>query len=506
MITSIRIPRNYLKIISVLTLLVPSFIFLAAWLRWYIGIPLCGCLLAAFILYLKQQLHSKKSNTIFGERDNTFTISLPSLICCILVAVVWAYLSGIGGRFTQSNDFHGRNAIMHDLLNHSWPVYFDNDQGALTYYIGFWLIPALLGKFFGLFFGPVYAWKFANGFLLMQTVWFLFLIFLLMLSLLNRRTYALPILLLFVMFSGMDGLMCFLKNDWSTHLEYWASDWQYSSITTCLFWVFNQSVPAWLCTLLCINSIDEVWFYGLFGSALALFAPFPLVGFFILCACCFLVFFFRCKDKTEKILILKNTLSGCNLLSIASIIPVLLYLRTNASVSDSAFHIELFAYKYSFPQLILAHLLFAVIEWGFYAAMLFPRYRKEPVFIIVCVSLIAFPWFKAGKFYNDLPMRASIPALQILMLYCAHDFINWEKNHRMGPVFVLAGLLALGTLTPLTEFKRGIDEFNENLQRPVIRDDYKTVLSEMANTDNFVCRDPDESFFFSKLAKPEAKG
>ena len=167
-----------------------------------------------------------------------------------------------------------------------------------------------------------------------------------------------------------------------------------------------------------------------------------------------------------------------------------------------AFHTEFFAYKYTFPQLLLAHLLFAVIEWALYAAMLFPRYRKEPIFIIVCVSLIAFPWFRAGKFYNDLPMRSSIPALMILMLYCVHYFMTWEKNRHMEPVFVLAGLLALGTLTPLTEFKRGIDEYNENLQRPVIRDEYKTVLSEMANTDNFVCRDPDRNFFFSHLAKP----
>ena len=493
-----------LKITALITLSAPTLIFLFTFLRWYIGIPFCGCLLTAMLLYVKKQRQIKSSSTIFGERDDHFTVSLPSLICCIMVAVLWAYLSGIGGRFTQSNDFHGRNAIFHDLINYSWPVYFENGQGALTYYIGFWLVPALAGKLFGVFFGPIYAWKFANLFLLLQTVWYLLLIFLLMLSLLNRRSHVFLFLLLAVLFSGMDGLMSFLKNDWSTHLEYWASDWQYSSLTTCLFWVFNQTLPAWLATLLLMNSITEFGSYGLFGASLVLTSPFPLVGFFLICAGSFIAQFISRKESGQRLGMIKDTLNSCNILAVFAVIPIFFYLKASNAMSGSSLHIDLFSHKYTFPQLILAHLLFALIEWGLYAVLMFTRFKKDPVFLTVCFSLIAFPWFRSGGYFNDFPMRASIPALFALMLYCAESFSGWKKNPHMALTFLLAACLAIGIFTPMTEFKRGIDEYVENGYHPVIRDYYKTIIHEEAQTENYVCTDIENSLFFTYLAKPLA--
>lgn len=36
----------------------------------------------------------------------------------------------------------------------------------------------------------------------------------------------------------------------STHLEWWAVDFQFTSMTSQLFWVFNQAIPAWVATIM----------------------------------------------------------------------------------------------------------------------------------------------------------------------------------------------------------------------------------------------------------------
>ena len=496
----VKISRNILKIVSLLTLVIPLLIFNIFFLKWYIGFPLCGCLITALWLYIRNQLHCASINTIFGKKDNDYDIALPALVCCIAVAAAWAYLAGIGGRFTQSNDFHGRNAIFHDLVNHSWPVYIGDGHVALTYYIGYWMIPGLMAKGWALLFGPELMWKFANAVLLLQTIWYLILIFLLFLSLLDRNSHVILLLLLFVLFSGMDGLMCFLKGKWSTHLEFWADDWQYSSNTTCMFWVFNQAVPAWLATLLFVYSIDDYYAYALFGAAVSLHAPFPLIGLFIFCASFFIIHLFRCKGNEQRFIHLKSVFSWCNILSLIAVVPALTYLISNNSVSNEALHIDLYPNKYSRFEFFLTILVFELIEWGMYALMILPRYWKQPAYVISCISLMFIPLFKAGGYYNDFPMRASIPALLILMMYCAHSFINWESDRPKSLILLLAAFLAIGTFTPLTEFKRGIDEYAENEYRPVIRDDYKTVVSELASTNNFVCNDLEGSLFFKYFA------
>ena len=499
---NIKIPLNLLKIVSVLTLLIPVFIFLFSFLRWYIGIPFCICLLISFLCYAKKTIKTAGCSTIFGHRDNDFSISLFSLVCCIAVAAAWAILSGIGGRFSQSMDFHGRNAIYHDLLNHSWPVYFEDPEGSLTYFIGFWLLPAVGAKMLASLFGTHLLWKFANGLLLIQTVWYLSLIFILMLSLFDRHSHVICILLLFVFFSGMDGLMCFLQNNWTDHLEQWAVDWQYSSMTTCLFWVFNQAVPAWLVVLLLLHSIEENWSFIIYGTALVIFAPLPLIGIFVFCAVFFIIHFYKCSGKSARLDLIRETFTPGNLLAVLSVIPVLLYLTSNNSVSSRPFHVELFSYKYTIWELLRAHLIFGLVEWGAFALAMLPEYRKDPLFITTCLSLMVIPWFKIGGYNNDFVMRSSIPALTVLSVYCTRYLLSVSEIKHKSRALFLAGFLAIGLFTPMTEFKRGIDSYVENKMRPFIRDEYKTVLSEYADTNNFVCQDLDNSLFYQYFAKP----
>ena len=58
-------------------------------------------------------------------------------------------------------------------------------------------------------------------------------------------------LLFLIFFSGMDILGALYSSRLpdllaydAMHLEWWTNDFQFSSLTTCLFWVFNQTVGA----------------------------------------------------------------------------------------------------------------------------------------------------------------------------------------------------------------------------------------------------------------------
>lgn len=52
-------------------------------------------------------------------------------------------------------------------------------------------------------------------------------------------------LVVFLLFSGMDVLMArYNPEAWRHQIEWWAQCYQFSSNTTCLFWVYNQAVPA----------------------------------------------------------------------------------------------------------------------------------------------------------------------------------------------------------------------------------------------------------------------
>lgn len=69
------------------------------------------------------------------------------LFLIVLISSVWVYLSGIGTLVFQNADHTARNPTFTLLVNHAWPIVLDNPPVIFTYYIGFWLPTALVGKF-----------------------------------------------------------------------------------------------------------------------------------------------------------------------------------------------------------------------------------------------------------------------------------------------------------------------------------------------------------------------
>lgn len=502
----IVIPRRSLRRAALLTLLLPSAAFLLTWVRPVFALPATAALAAAFVLDCRRR---ETPANFFGDGEDSLRISAWALAAVVACAALWTFLSGIGGMFYQNEDHYGRNAILHDLLEHPWPVRFEGTSYALTYYIAYWLLPALAAKGAAAFLGEGALWPVANAALFVQTVWFLVLIFLLLLLLTRARTLlpACLALLVFVMFSGMDALMAGFINDWNNQIEWWAGTYQFSSNTTCLFWVYNQAVPAWLALMLLLDAPQDVGGFAFVGLLSFPFSPFPFVGLALAMAAQALALLVRAMREQGASRGARSLLAQClsarNLLACAAVIPTFLpYFASNQASSASPLHAELLLHAFSPRTAFFRLLLFELVEFGALALVLGARWRRSPLFLVSVVTLILAPLFRVG-YKADFGMRVSIPALTLLCV-CSVRFLLDAVRERRAERYaagVLALFLLIGSVTPLLEFERGAYKVLLAGTNFMYSDPYKTVLCEDADTYNFICEDTDASFFYRVLAR-----
>ena len=503
---TIRFSRRALRIAALLTLLLPAAAFLATWLRPALGLPMAAALVAAFALYVRAS--NAPARDVFGHEDDAFGCPVPVLALVVLCALLWTFFSGIGGLFYQTEDHYGRNAIFGDMLNHSWPVYFDGTPYALTYYIAYWILPALAAKGAAALLGAGALWPAANAALFVQTVWYLIVTLLLFLSLAQAKGLIKNalLLLLFVFFSGMDGLAIpFFPDWWNNQLEWWAQGYQFSCNTTGLFWVYNQALPAWLCMMLLLDHPHDIGSFTLIGLAAFPFSPMPFIGlmvYFIGLAAVKGHALIRERGAAQGIrALLISCLTARNLLACVSIAPAFLpYFMANAASGGAPFRFDIYIGSYGLPEAIARLLLFLLIEFGAYALIIGGHFRKNPVFLLTALSLVLAPMFRIG-YGQDFSMRASIPGLITLCLFCGR-YLLAEKNARRAPALLLTALLLIGSITPMMEFVRGAYKVKQAGTIFLTANPFITVLHPDADTHNFICQDVNDAIFYRTLARP----
>lgn len=510
----IRLSRRTLRALALLTLLVPTSVFLLTWVRPLVSVPSVMAIAAAFMLYIRADRRPVRAlpggplSESFDSSEDAFSISRLSLCAVIACALLWTFLSGIGGMFYQNEDHYGRNAILHDLLNHTWPVYFEGTACALTYYIAYWLVPALFGKAAAALLGADVLWGAANAALFAETVWFLTLIFLLLLPLVRAK--SLPTvclaLLCFVMFSGMDGLMAAYQDDWNNQIEWWAGMYQFSSHTTCLFWVYNQSTPAWLAALLLLSKPADIGSFALIGLAALPFSPMPFLGLFVYFAALALVMLVRLIRahgvRGGAARTVRACLTGRNLLACLSIAPsFLLYFAANRASSDAPLRADVLIYSLADPKRFMRLVLFWLIEFGALSLVLGARYRRDPIFLATQLALLAAPVLQIGYKF-DFSMRFSIPGLTVLSVYAIRFLLDAvARRESRYAACALSLLLLIGSITPLLEFERGAYKVMLAGTNFMYSDPYGTVMNPDADTFNFVCEDVTASAFYRHLAR-----
>ncbi len=504
--------NKMLTFLIYLYIALPFLIFAGGFLKWYFAVPAVAML--GFALFFAV----KASSGIEILESDKYTALRITAGLVIIIAIV--LLSGIGDILWQNRDHATRNTLFQVLSEFSWPPRYITDAGnevGLVYYIGFWLPSALCAKIFGVAFGYIF-----------QIIWAVLGLFLLwyMLCIAHKRIVLYP-LVIFLFFGGLDivgyGIIeAFFSNlsrlqigTWvfpqgsaiTTHIEWWARYFQYSSHTTQLFWVFNQCLPVWLATVLILlekNNRNMVFIMGL--TLISSTLPFiGLIPIFIWCAVCdhegdllHRPFTPDVKGSFLSLFTYQNVVGGgisgimSFLYLIGNIATAQSSQSTTAQSTPSAFSVPVFfifivvwiaaflclcdlknmkpvKLLYLVPMLPLAYLaaklniykleyylLFVILEFLVLALLIMPAYRKSSLLFLTVSCLLLIPFFTVGTSI-DFCMRASIPLLAVLCLFAIQSLDKYFADNRQILATLLCAALMLGALTPVKEIARTVE-------------------------------------------------
>ncbi|MBP3821509.1 hypothetical protein J6G99_07700 [bacterium] len=358
------------------------------------------------------------------------------IMLILIISLVWVYSSGIGALVFQNLDHNCRNPIFEHLVENTWPVLSADKQYILTYYIGFWLPSALIGKIFN-------SIQIGYYFQIIWATFGVFLTFYYILASLKKKVLW-PVFL-FIFFSGMDllgslqlyGFRSFEPFEITKHLEWYYPGYQFSSFTTQLYWVFNQAIPAWVITLLLFHQKDSKNIIFLY-SCMFLFSTIPAIGIFPF------VIYWSFKNNINSIFTLQNFLGGSFILMVSYT-----YLSNNIAGGHITFQfISASAFMWWF-------ILFFMLEIGFYILYII-RYCCKEILLYICLfCFLVYPFIHIG-YSDDFCMRATIPALIIIFILITQTIGNSEFYKNKLNLSILIFLLFIGSFTPMHEITRTV--------------------------------------------------
>lgn len=506
-----------LKLISYLYLIIPVIIFVISWTKLFFSIPITICLIIIFKLLYNQ---TKNDNQNISELKNIIPIFVIILLICIT--------AGHGGLFYQSNDWDARNAIFRDLIQQNWPVYYEKSNSALTYYIGQWMVPSVFGKL-AIFIANVtssifpniftsimkklsleFAFKLGNiGLLFWNSLGVLIVIlWLIKILKLEKRKDIYLAIFIFLFFSGLDIIGMTIFGTFNVflrriHLEWWAITYQFSSMITQLFWVFNQSIPAWIITLIFLEEKSVKNYMLLILLALP-FSPLPFIGLIILFACNGIRFLIVSVKNKKAVNFIKDIFSIQNVLAFFTILPLYacLYFGNSSATGNKDGGGFLLMTDLLTPFELIKLLIFWFIEVGIYGIFLIKRHRKNPLFYVIMIALLIIPLFKLGYEY-DFSMRVSIPLLLVINVWIVQKYLEEKNKNNITISFILLTIvLSIGFVTPMCEYARAFYYINKTKKINLVCDITKTFSELDEIGANFVTQNPKEnSIFFKYIAK-----
>lgn len=470
----------YINTLIYLYLVLPTLIFVIGWLKWYwaliFGVLIAYACVRAFSDVTQDKLLLLKTD-------------IKIFIKALLLIALWVYLSGIGGWCYQNSDHGVRNVIFRALIQYDWPVVSYDGSRALIYYIGFWLPAACIGKVFGLEAGYT-----------AQMVWAVLGIFIVyyLICVYRNKVDLLPVIFL-IFFSGLDYVGTWILGEeginlqLAAHLEWWAYDMQFTSTTSQLFWVFNQAIPAWVSTMIimtqknCKNMLFIL-------SLTMLTSTIPFVGLIPI-----VLYLYVERVKSDRSL-WKEIFTFQNIVGVMVIGScVFLYLIGNVSAGligrDNA---EMVVNEPT--ARCLRYFLFFFLEFGVYLYFVCRYRERDSLVYLVTIVLIISPFIKVG-YDHDFCMRASIPALIILMLMCIETMEKIQLDGKTILLAVYCAVLLLGAITPFNEIHRSIREtFWRTTNGESVRCQEGSIENGLLYSENF-SGETEKNFFYKCFAK-----
>ncbi len=454
---------RYLIPASLFYLAFPYVIFFVGWLKWYFAL-LCIGLVAFPLLRSVREI-----DRIVGKeqaRPDGSVLRPRHIILLLLAVILLLSISGVGGYGYQDTDWLKHNGVLKDLIERPWPVAYklQGRDVPLVYYIAFYLPAAFAGKLGG--------WSLANHVLFVWTLLGLILAMLWFLVL-NRRAAA-TVILLFVIFSGLDVIgeavvtpvVAVLRPEVSLflnweHIEQWAIGWQYSANTTLLFWVPNQALAGWIATGILVYAILHApqKKYSLFYCSLTtLWSPFVTIGSLPYLLVDFLLGNGSLSKRLKRYISLPNLCGIVLLAVIGSFYSAKFYHISPLLTGDIPHGFSLSFLDDTEAKVIGLALIgaFCLLEFGIYAIFVYSSNQDwgskiKLLFATTLLCLFLFPFYRYGR-ANDFVMRTSIPSLFVLAVLLGRTLHSKSLTGLKRVILVI--LVALGSITALVEFRR----------------------------------------------------
>lgn len=482
------------------------------------------------------------------ERREAVRVKIPAIITGIIIITLICILIGFGGIFTQAGDWHKHNAVLHDLVERDWPVYYTKyEKSLLTYYLGQYIVPSLFGKLVYVISGhngdiglaSAQGFMVARVFMAVWGIAGLVLVFLNLVRITRSKTFFMQMrsLVILLFFSGALPLAQIICNDvysgsmYSLGAHHWllVEDFmlQYRSNLVMLRWVYPQVIVVWLIVIMLLEHKDD------FDSFVFLLLPIVLYGTFSIIIPVIVAFVLvvarlvRGRDVGKT---LKKTFSLSNILTAATLgIILFTYFLGYMQVEKPeyvGFHIQEINIR-----TVWVIVIFCLCMFGIYSICIFKEQKRNIIYYVVNICLLAIPFFRMGL-CNDWVMGASIPGLFIIMIYVirllnithegmkepqavAHaDSRENDSAHVGGRVTysrlcrsaVICCTLVIGMWYPLMEIKESV---KENTPGNNIQDVFGT-LERYSNRNcddsvdllyNYYTYDLQGKFFYEHLAK-----
>lgn len=391
---------------------------------------------------------------LFNSKDFVFKISRKAVVLIFIFSFIIVLIAGIGDiYFASTSDWLKHYLVIRDLMFFKWPVEYGVSyllpDTTLTYYIGYYLVPALIGK-------VGFNWEIVRLSVYFYTVFGVFIgLSIIWIILKNKKFVSMVV---FLLFGGLDVLGYFLVHGFfqkiGLHFEGWTeAKMQFSSMFTLLSWVPQHFIPGLIIVPLLFNEIthknrlDTIVAYISLTALWSVFTCFGLILFIPISI------FITLRKKG-----IRNVINQINVLSMMSIILLsvfFLYYKTNvySGSGENGFIWEYIKGWKSYWGLFLFYLLEVNIAFPLllYIKKIDRSKRTVIIWIIIIVNVI--PIYKVGLM-NDFVMRVSIPALIMINLLIASYFSKIQKN-KLLYVFVII-VLFIGSLTQFNEIYTSI--------------------------------------------------
>lgn len=476
--------------VSVLYLALPHMIFCFGWMKWHWAVLcfLSGTVSVVFsISSFNREAESEKEDLVFP---------CFYLVWVVVLATVFSVITGAGiGYFHQAGDWHKHNAVFLGLIERQWPVYYSTEAGAapLVYYVAYYLPAAAVGKAFG--------WLAANWALFIWNTLGLVLAAMWFVVLAEKRGLWIPII--FFIFSGLDyfgasaniidrvnpesfpqwsdisGWIVFLKRVCIDYVllevffnqqvtEFWSGGFQYSCNMAHLFWSPNQALAGWILAGMVFRLFGRPSLKNnvlILLSFSLLWGPFITIGLLPFLAADFFAGSAK-KSANENgsegfLTRIREYLTAGNASAAVVFLFAGLFFLAKFSGSPLGPVQDRHGFIFSggagqvFDRIGLL-VSFCVLEFGVFAVLIFAggsaRRSGRGLLAVVSVAvLLILPLYRYG-YYNDLMVRASIPALFALSVFVARAVYDERAAKTVRLLLVL--FLLIGSISAMVEIKR----------------------------------------------------